>query len=32
LGYTNMSNYVGSIVDWGKADPIQYPMKLGTEP
>jgi thiosulfate/3-mercaptopyruvate sulfurtransferase len=32
MGYENISNYVGSIVDWGKADPTLYPMKLGTEP
>ena len=29
MGYTNVSNYVGSIVDWGRADPNLYPMVTG---
>ena len=32
MGYSNVSNYNDSIVDWGKADPVLYPMKTGTEP
>ncbi len=33
MGYSNVSNYNGSIVDWGKAEPIgDYPMKTGLEP
>jgi thiosulfate/3-mercaptopyruvate sulfurtransferase len=32
MGYPNMANYTGSIVDWGKADPTVYPMKLGSTP
>lgn len=30
MGYSNVANYTGSIVDWGKAsltDPIAYPMQ-----
>ncbi len=26
MGYENVANYTGSIVDWAKADPNQYPM------
>lgn len=32
MGYTHVSNYVGSIVDWGNAglvDPVMYPMETG---
>lgn len=32
MGYSNVSNYNGSIVDWGNANEILYPMKTGTEP
>ena len=35
MGYTNMSNYTGSIVDWGNAsliDPTAYPMVTGSAP
>jgi thiosulfate/3-mercaptopyruvate sulfurtransferase len=33
MGYENVANYTGSIVDWAKAEPIEeYPMKTGTEP
>ena len=26
MGYENVANYTGSIVDWAKADEIEYPM------
>ncbi|MBE0504608.1 MAG: sulfurtransferase [Desulfuromonadales bacterium] len=26
MGYENVANYTGSIVDWAKADPNEYPM------
>lgn len=29
MGYPKMFNYVGSIVDWGNADPVDYPMETG---
>jgi thiosulfate/3-mercaptopyruvate sulfurtransferase len=32
MGYTNMSNYIGSIVDWGKSDPEKYPLTVGSTP
>jgi thiosulfate/3-mercaptopyruvate sulfurtransferase len=32
MGYDNISNYVGSIVDWGIADPTLYPMNTGMTP
>ncbi|PKN13271.1 MAG: hypothetical protein CVU69_02935 [Deltaproteobacteria bacterium HGW-Deltaproteobacteria-4] len=32
MGYKNVANYTGSIVDWGNADPALYPMKTGSEP
>jgi thiosulfate/3-mercaptopyruvate sulfurtransferase len=32
MGYSNVANYNGSIVDWAKSDINLYPMKLGTEP
>ena len=35
MGYANVANYTGSIVDWGKAsltDPVAYPMATGGAP
>lgn len=32
MGYANVANYTGSIVDWGKADPTLYPMTIGSTP
>ena len=32
MGYSNISNYNGSIVDWGNANEILYPMNTGTKP
>lgn len=35
MGYSNVANYTGSIVDWGNAaliEPALYPLNLGAEP
>lgn len=35
MGYTSVTNYIGSIVDWGKANstaPVAYPMTIGSTP